>query len=131
MSQSGDGRRVARVENEVQRVIAQYLIAHLNEELPGLITVSRVRMPADLRTAKVYVSALFTEEDGDLEHQEKLMEEILETLQDRASEIQSAINKHLRMRYCPKLTFFKDDVTDHVLKIEGLIHELKKEKKDE
>ncbi len=126
MSQSGDGRRVARVENEVQRIVAQYLITHLNEELPGLVTVSRVKMPADLRTAKVYVSALFTDEHGAKLEQEVLMDQILETLQERASEIQSYINKNLRMRYCPRLTFYKDEVTEHVSKIEGIIHDLKK-----
>ncbi len=122
MKNMGDGRRIARVEIEVLRLVAQYLIAHLREELPGIVTVSRVKMPADLRAAKVYVSIL---------NYEGNYTEVLRLLQGRAPEIQKYINEHLRMRYCPKLTFFEDEVTQKVLKVEAIIRELKNESKSE
>lgn len=111
----GDNRRVSRVESEVQRLVAQYLIQHLREELPGIVTVTRIKMPADLRTANVYISIL---------NFEGKFSEIIDFLQSRAYEIQRYIGDHLRMRYCPKLTFFEDEVTQKVLKVESIIRDL-------
>lgn len=117
----GDGRRIQRVEQEIQKTVAQFLISGLRVRLPGLVTVSRVLMPADLRTAKVYVSVLGSESER---------KEALELLQDQAYDVQNFIGRELRMRYCPKLTFFPDDTTEHVLKIDRILHELEQQKKE-
>lgn len=120
MKKQGDGRRVNRVEQEIQKTVAQFLISGFRFPLPGLVTVSRVLMPADLRAAKVYISVLGTEEQR---------ESAIETLNERAFEVQSYIGKELRMRYCPKLSFYADEATEHVLKIDRILYELEEEKK--
>lgn len=119
MKNMGDGRRVARVEKEVQIQIAQYLRSGFSDPLPGLVTVANVKMPADLRTAKVYISVLGEEGDS---------EEVLQTLQDRAFEVQDYIGGKLKMRYCPKLTFLKDHTTEQVLKIEKILSDISQNK---
>jgi ribosome-binding factor A len=121
MKNMGDGRRVSRVEKEVQIQIAKYLIAGFSQTLPVIVTVSSVRMPADLRTAKVFISVLGSDEE---------MEKVLEILQERAFEIQNFIGRELKMRYCPKLTFLKDHTTEQVIKIEKILHDLKQPKAD-
>lgn len=120
MKNMGDGRRVARVEREIQATIAQFLIRGFRAPLPGLVTVAHVKMPADLRAAKVYVSVL-----GSKEQQDKA----LELLQERAFEIQNFIGKELKMRFCPKLTFYPDHTTEQVLKVEKILQELEVERK--
>lgn len=120
MKNKGDGRRVARVEQEIQKTVAQFLISGFRRPLPGLVTVSRVIMPADLRAAKVYVSVLGSDADR---------KQALETLQDRAFEVQKFVGNELRMRYCPKITFYSDETTEHVLKIDRILHDLEEEKK--
>lgn len=120
MKNMGDGRRVARVEREIQATIAQFLIRGFRTPLPGLVTVAQVKMPADLRAAKVYVSVLGSQEQQD---------ETLELLQDRAFEIQNFIGKELKMRFCPKLTFYPDHTTEQVLKVEKILQELELERK--
>lgn len=112
MKNMGDGRRIARVEKEVQIQIAQYLQSGFSDPLPGLVTVATVKMPADLRTAKVFISVL-----GD----EAKIQDVVEILQSRAFEIQNYIGSKLKMRYCPKLTFLKDHATEQVLKIEKIL----------
>ncbi len=114
-------RRVSRVEQEVQKTVAQFLISGFRFPLPGLVTISRVMMPGDLRTAKVYISVLGTDPER---------ESALETLQERAFEVQNYIGKELRMRFCPKLTFYMDHTTEHVLKIDRILHELEKTKNE-
>ena len=120
MKNAGDGRRVARVEREVQQTIAQFLISGFKSPLPGLVTVARVQMPGDLRTAKVYISVL-----GDPQH----LDETVELLQERAFEVQSYLGKQLKMRYCPKLQFFADSNTEQILKVERILQDLEVERK--
>jgi len=118
MKNTGDGRRIQRVEKEVQVAIAQYLIAGFRYPLPGLVTVANVKMPGDLRTAKVYVSVLDNEK----------LEEVVDLLNEKAREVQDHIGKSLKMRYCPKCTFYPDHTTEQVLKIEKILSDLEKEK---
>jgi ribosome-binding factor A len=120
MKKTGDGRRIARVEQEIQKTIAQFLISGLKVRLPGLVTVARVLMPADLRTAKVYISVLGTDQER---------EEVLDLLQSHAHQVQNFIGRELRMRYCPRLTFYQDTTTEHVLKVDRILAELEKQKK--
>lgn len=122
MKNTGDGRRVARVEQEVQKTIAQFLISGFRHPMKGLVTVSKVIMPADFRTAKVYISVLGSESQR---------EETLEVLQDHASEVQNYIGKVLKMRYCPRLQFFPDHTTEQILKIEKILGEVKSQEKSE
>ena len=119
MAKETDGRRVARVAREVQQTIAQFLIAGFKNPLPGLVTVARVIMPADFRTAKVYVSVLGSDDQRT---------EALEILNKRTFEVQKFIGQELRMRYCPKLTFFLDDTTEQLMKIDRILHDLEKER---
>jgi len=120
MKKTDDHRRVARVEKEIQVTVARYLIAGFSRRLPGLVTVASVRMPADLRTAKVYISVLGADSEKD---------EVIETLNARAFEVQNYIGKELKMRYCPTVKFFEDHATEQVLKVEKILHELQMEKK--
>lgn len=114
-----EDRRLARVEKEVLHVIAQYIVSGFKDPLPGLITVSSVKMPKDLRSARVFISVLG--ERGDLER-------VIEMLQSRAYEVQSFIGQQLKMRFCPKLIFEADRTTEHVLKVERILAEISQQK---
>lgn len=118
--EAGDNRRVARVEREIQHTVAQFLISGFRFPLPGIVTVSRVIMPGDLRTAKVYISVLGEPKD---------MEKAVELLQERSFEVQRYIGQELKMRYCPKLTFYPDHNTQEVLKVERILQTLEQERK--
>jgi ribosome-binding factor A len=121
MKKDGDGRRVARVEREVQQTIAQFLISGFKLPLPGLVTVARVQMPGDLRTAKVYISVL-----GEPDH----LQEAVKLLQERAFEVQNYLSRELKMRYCPKLSFLPDANTAQILKVERILADLEEERKN-
>jgi ribosome-binding factor A len=117
--EAGDSRRVARVEREIQHTVAQFLISGFKLPLPGIVTVSRVIMPGDLRTAKVFISVLGDPKD---------MDKAVEILQERSFEVQRFIGQELKMRYCPKLTFFPDHNTQEVLKVERILQTLEEER---
>ena len=114
----GDGRRVPKAEGEVMRLVAEYLVRHTRGEIPGIVSVSRVSMSADLRGAKVFVSALGATE-----------KEVIPVLKSWAVEIQRYIGDRLPMRYCPKLFFQWDKASEKVAKIDSLLHEIQQQKK--
>lgn len=87
----------------------------------GLVTVTRVQMPADFRTAKVYVS-FFSSNETEVD--------FLKVLKKWAVDIQGEIDHKLKMRYCPKLTFYEDESTESILKIERIISEISKNKSE-
>lgn len=120
MKNIGDGRRKERVEKEVQQIISTYMISQLQNEMGGLVTVTRVMMPADFRAAKVFVTFFSVEN-------EKI--DLIKELQKWSKDIQNEINNKLQLRYCPKITFYKDESTETILKIEKIISEISSSKK--
>lgn len=133
VSAKTDGRRVSRVEKEIQSVVSTYIIQNLQSELPGLVTIGRVIVPADLRAAKVYVSMLnIAVESNDEISTPKIgkkkrtqIEHTIAILQSWAPDIQEAIDKKLKMKYLPKITFYEDESTEKILKIEKLLSSMK------
>jgi ribosome-binding factor A len=117
---NNDGRRKIRVEREVQQVISAFIINHLRNDLPGLVTVMRVQMPADFRAAQVFVTYFNSEQP---EQNEKSVN-VAKILQSWAKDIQDEIVGKLKMRYCPKVTFFNDETTGNILKIEKILSNL-------
>ncbi|OFZ29822.1 MAG: ribosome-binding factor A [Bdellovibrionales bacterium RIFCSPHIGHO2_01_FULL_40_29] len=120
MKNTGDGRRKERVEKEVQQIVSTYMINHLQSELGGLVTVTRVMMPADFRSAKVFVTFFSTENE---------VIDLVKVLQPWTKDIQNEINTKLKMRYCPKISFYKDESTENILKIEKIISGISAQKK--
>ncbi len=116
-----DGRRVSRVEKEVQSIVSSYIIQNLQSELPGLVTIGRVQIPADLRLAKVYVSILNINDGSSDASRADQLDKAIHVLQSWAKDIQDEIGKKLKMKYLPKLTFYADESTEKILKIEKIL----------
>lgn len=110
-----DGRRIPRVEKELREIVASFVIRHFTSDL---LNINQVRVTKDLRSAKVFVSALGKTE---------VPAQTLEELQDQASEMQREIMKHLRMKYCPRLQFVNDESVASSQKIEEILHKIKSE----
>ena len=113
-------RRVARVEKEVQIVVSEYINRYLKEELPGLVTIGRVLIPGDLRSAKVFVSLL----DPNISSDDAMIKKMLHILKTNSSEIQTQISHKIQMKYLPKLEFEKDESTEKILRVESTLKEL-------
>lgn len=124
MKNTGDGRRKIRVEHEVQEVISNFIIRQLRHDLPGLVTVTRVTMPADFRTANVYVTYFAPEGNGG---EDAGTPDVAEVLQSWSKDIQDEIGHTMKMRYCPRLTFYNDETTEKILKIEKILSDISKD----
>ena len=122
MKKVDDGRRVQRVEREVQEIVSRFLMGTFKGDLPGIVTVTQVRMPPDLKAAKVYVSVLNTTVQAD-------HEAAAEVLQERAYEMQKYLAANLSLRFTPKLQFLPDLSLEKVLKIDRILHDLSQGKR--
>lgn len=110
---NSDGRRVNKVEKEIRDIVGSYLIRHFSKDL---LTISQVRVTKDLKGANLYVSSL---------NHSPMPADLLEELQEAAKDMQSEINKKLRMKYCPRLKFLNDDGGDNGERIDQLLSQIR------
>ena len=93
--------RLERVNSLLKRVIAEAMFSVMQGDTvqPGLITVTDVRCGKDLRDATVKVSVF-----GD----DALKETALQHLKHHAKQFQQEINRQVKMKFTPRLTFQLD-----------------------
>jgi ribosome-binding factor A len=105
------------VAGEIQKALASPL-QRISEELSaGFITVTEVRMSADLQIARVYISVFGSNvTPGDvLEHIEK----------EEAGRLRHHVAKAVRLRYVPQLRFYIDDSLDRAQRINAILDSVK------
>jgi len=109
--------RVDKVEQLIKEQISYILLHKLQDEDFGFITVTVVKVSADLKIAKVYLSVL----------QKERRDFVLNRINARLGHIRSELAHRIRIKFVPELKFFIDDTLDYVEKIEGLINEVHKQ----
>lgn len=94
--------RLERVNSLLKRVIAESMFSVMQGDTvqPGLITVLGVSCGKDLRDATVRVSVF-----GD----DALKETALQHLKHHARQFQQEINRQVKMKFTPRLTFQLDN----------------------
>ena len=85
-----------------------------------LITVTEVRMTADLKTARVYVIPL-----GGID-----TKETVRILTENSHLVRRALSKRLDIKFLPKLTFVEDNSFEYAEKIERIIKKNKENDKE-
>jgi len=103
---------------QLQRDISRVLDTELTDQIPGLVTITHVKLSDDLCYAKVYYSCL----GGDADRVN--VEEFL--LAER-KHIRSLVGRNLRIRHIPEI----DPSIEQGARIEQLLEEIKKERGDQ
>ncbi len=93
--------RLERINSLLKRVIAEAMFSVMQGDSvpPGLLTVTGVSCGKDLRDATVRVSVF-----GD----EEVKKSALEHLKHHAKRFQQIINREVRLKFTPRLTFQLD-----------------------
>ena len=65
-------RRVSKVEELIRMELSKLIQKHIPEDL-GIVSVTRVYVTADLKTAKVFISAIFSDRQKGRLHIPKLV----------------------------------------------------------
>ena len=111
--------RILRINQLLKIEVSQLILREIEFPKEVLVTVTRVETSPDLREAKVFISVM----------SEKNENEILDFLNKRVYFFQQKINKRLKMKFIPKIRFFKEEKTKTAARIEEILEKLKKEEK--
>jgi ribosome-binding factor A len=106
--------RMRRVNEVLREVIGQVVTVELSDPRLDMVAVTHVDATPDLRSAKVYVTAL-----GD----DDAREDALQALRSAHGVLQSAINRETHMKRTPTLTFTYDEAVETGLRITALLEE--------
>jgi ribosome-binding factor A len=109
------GRRPDRLAEEIREEVAKIIGHRLKDPRIGFVTVTRVELAGDLRTAKVLVGVL-----GDAEQRRKT----LSGLRQASGFVRREIGRVVRMRHTPEITFQYDtgiEAADRVSRILGTL----------
>lgn len=91
--------RIGRINEEVQRELAALIPNVKDPRVSGMISVTAVDVTPDLKFAKVYISVLDQEDNG----------QVLKGLKSAAGYLRRELGRSLNLRHTPELTFFRDD----------------------
>jgi len=108
------GSRMRRINEVLREVVGAAISGELSDPRIGFVTVTAVETSPDLRTAKVFVSVLGSEEER---------EATFEGLRSSHGVIQSRIAAETRMKRTPTLTFHYDDTIEKGVRISELLGE--------
>ena len=108
------GPRMRRINEVLREVVGAAISNDLSDPRIGFVTVTSVETSPDLRTAKVFVSVLGSEEER---------EATLTGLRSSHGVIQSKIAAETRMKRTPTLSFHYDDTVATGVRISRLLEE--------
>ena len=108
--------RVSRLNEQLRREIAEIVRHELRDPRIGAVTVTEVRVAADLDFARVFITTL---EPG------PRAAESLEGLRAAAPFIRGELGRRLRIRHTPELRFQIDESLEKARRIESLLAQLR------
>ena len=108
-----DYQRSRRVEEQIQRLLAELVRREVKDPRVGSVTITAVEVSRDLSYAKVY----FLPFDG-----KRSIEDVTAALKSAAGFLRAHLTKHLKMRYTPELQFLPDETIDRAVRLSALIN---------
>ena len=112
-------RRQKRVASLIKEELSHLLIEEIQDSSSGLITITRVEVGTDLKTAHVYLSIFGGEQK----------ETILELLDKKKGYLRKSIASKVKLKYNPLLIFSFDQNPDYEARIDKLLENIRKDEK--
>jgi ribosome-binding factor A len=106
------GRRAERLSEQIKEELSLIIGGEVEDPRVESVTVTAAKLSADLRTAKIYVSVLGTEDE---------IKGSLAALGHARGFIRHQLGNVLRMRHTPELHFVYDDADVRAARIEELL----------
>lgn len=108
--------RANRLAETLKEEISQLIRVELKDPRIGFVTLTSVDVADDLSHAKVYISVLGTEEEGNAS---------LDALNRAAGFVRSEIGKRIRLRHVPSIVFKYDPSIQHGAHIAKLLKDVR------
>jgi ribosome-binding factor A len=107
--------RVRKIESQLKEIVGEEVAGLSDPRIRGLVTVTGLRVSADLAHATVFYSVLAGED----------AREAHEGLQSAAGRIQAAVGVQTRLKRTPRLRFEPDPVVEQATRIETALREVR------
>jgi ribosome-binding factor A len=112
--------RPERVGDQIRQEITSLLARGVQDPGIGFVTITRVKVTADLQIARVYYTAI-----GD----EKAVRESGKALDRAKPFLRREISQRIRLRRAPELEFFYDKTIEQQEHLEKLLQEVAEERR--
>lgn len=120
---AADNRRADRVAEAIREDVATFLRDGAKDpRLIGMVTVTAVEVPRDLRTARIFVSILGSDTERAT---------TMDALASMTGHLRSRLAKSLRLRVAPELSFKLDESVARAARIESLLQQVREQKPDD
>lgn len=110
--------RLERVGDLLKEELSELILREVKDPRIGFVTITGVRVSADLRHARVYV---VTHETGEKQ------ERTLEGLQSARGFLRGVLGRRLRLKYIPDLSFSVDETLEQGFRIHEILKSLETE----
>ncbi|MFQ5848082.1 MAG: 30S ribosome-binding factor RbfA [Candidatus Methylomirabilales bacterium] len=107
--------RAERVGDLLQEELSELLLRDIKDPRIGFVTITGIRVSADLRHARVYI---VTHEAG--EGQQRT----LEGLQSARGYLRGVLGRRLHLRYVPDLNFCIDETLEQSFRVQEILKSL-------
>ncbi len=115
------GRRTDRVSSLLQMELSRLILERIKDPRLGFVTVTHVKVTADLKSAVVFLSVM-----GD----EKVKKSSMAVLEKAEGFLKREISAALKLRYTPHLQFELDDSLDKDFEIRDVIQKIEDKDKN-
>jgi ribosome-binding factor A len=110
-SQGGAGR-LRKIESELQRVLAELIAREVKDPRVGTVTITGVRLAADMGVAKVFYAPFASAHP---------QQEVHTGLTRAAGFLRGEAGRRLGLRHAPRLDFVFDDTAEKAARLTGII----------
>ncbi len=111
-------RRTQQMGEFLREEVTDIIRSEIDDPRLGFWTVTRVEVPSDLRTARVYVSVLGSDDER---------KETITALRGASNYIRGHLKPRMRTRIIPDLDFRDDRSMEHAEEIDRTLRELSRE----
>lgn len=108
-------RRLRRVEEACKEELSAILQREIKDPRVGFVTITELKLTADLRHARVFVSTLGTPEES---------EQTLAGLQSARGYLRFCLGQHLRLKYLPEIEFVHEHIAEEALRLDELMRKI-------
>jgi len=103
---ASNSRRAVRMGDQIMREVGTLLVEEAADPRLQLVTLSGVRMNANLRIAEIFYTV-----SGDEAHRK----EVQKGLEKASGFLRSRLGRNLKLQYTPELRFIFDDFLEDVV----------------
>jgi ribosome-binding factor A len=114
-------RKKRQIEERLRRELSSIILYQMKDPRVGFVTVTRVELSEDQRSAKVLLTVRGTAEET---------QETLRALKGARGYMQALIARSLALRYTPVLDFKEDEEVLGAMRIEKLIDQARKDDRE-